>query len=57
VLDATGVMGDGTETASVNVLGRLNNDAITWQSIDRVLGDQELPDTTPIRLTRVQAAK
>ncbi len=53
LLDANGVMADGTETVSVNVLGRLNNDEITWQSIDRVLGDQELPNTTPIKLTRV----
>jgi hypothetical protein len=50
-------MGDGAETASVNVLGRLNNDEITWQSIDRVMGDQALPDTVPIRLTRVPPAK
>jgi uncharacterized protein (TIGR02246 family) len=55
VLDATGVMGNGIETASVNIFARLNNDEITWQSIDRALGDQELPDTTPIKLTRVSA--
>jgi uncharacterized protein (TIGR02246 family) len=54
VLDSAGCMGDGTETASVNLLGRLNNDEITWQSIDRVLGDQALPDTTPIKLTRTK---
>ena len=54
VLDAAGVMGDGTETASVNILGRLNDDEITWQSIDRVLGGQPLPDTTPIKLTRAK---
>jgi uncharacterized protein (TIGR02246 family) len=57
VLDAAGVMGDGAVTASVNILGRLNNDEITWQSIDRVLGDQPLPDTTPIKLTRAAAGK
>ncbi|HEY1376421.1 MAG TPA: SgcJ/EcaC family oxidoreductase [Gemmataceae bacterium] len=57
VLDCAGVTGDGAETASVNVLGRLNNDEITWQSIDRVLGDQAVPDTTPIKLTRVAATK
>jgi uncharacterized protein (TIGR02246 family) len=57
VLDATGVLADGTETAALNILGRINNDEITWQSIDRVLGDQELPDTTPIKLTRMPAAK
>ena len=57
VLDAVGVLADGTETASVNILGRLNNDEITWQSIDRVLGDRDLPDTTPIKLTRVPSAR
>jgi uncharacterized protein (TIGR02246 family) len=54
VLDCAGVMGDGAETASVNILGRLNNDEFTWQSIDRVLGGQPLPDTTPIKLTRTK---
>jgi uncharacterized protein (TIGR02246 family) len=57
VLDAVGVLGDGTETAAVNILGRVNNDTITWRSIDRVLGDQPLPDTVPIRLSRVPPAK
>jgi uncharacterized protein (TIGR02246 family) len=55
VLDAAGVTGDGVETASVNVLGRLNNDEITWHSIDRMAGDQALPDTTPVKLSRVAA--
>jgi uncharacterized protein (TIGR02246 family) len=53
VLDAAGVTGTGIETASVNVLGRNNNNEITWQSIDRVMGDQALPDTTPVKLVRV----
>jgi uncharacterized protein (TIGR02246 family) len=57
VLDAVGVLGDGTETAAVNVLGRVNNDEISWRSIDRVMGNQELPDTVPTRLSRVPAAK
>lgn len=55
VLDSQGVQGDGTETASVNILGRLSNDELTWRSIDRVMGDQELPDTVPIKLTRVNS--
>jgi uncharacterized protein (TIGR02246 family) len=57
VQDSVGVLGDGTETASVNILGRVNNDEITWQSIDRVMGDQALPDTVPVKLTRVPAGK
>jgi len=57
VLDAVGVLGDGTETASVNILGRVSPDEITWRSIDRVIGGQALPDTVPIRLSRVAPAK
>jgi uncharacterized protein (TIGR02246 family) len=53
VLDAIGVLGDGTETASVNILGRVNNDEFTWQSVDRVAGDDELPDTLPVKLKRI----
>jgi hypothetical protein len=54
VLVAAGVLGDGIETASLNILSRLNNDEISWRSIDRLIGGQEVPDTTPIKLTRVK---
>ena len=57
VLDAVGVQPDGTETAAVNVLVRINNDAFTWRSLDRVAGDEALPDTPPVKLTRVAASK
>ncbi len=57
VLDAAGVLGDGTETAAVNILGRVDPATITWRSIDRVMGGQALPDTVPLRLTRVPPAK
>lgn len=55
VLDSTGVLGDGTPTASVNVLGRVDADTITWRSIDRTLGGRPMPDTVPVRLTRAPA--
>src|SRR5204863_7645890 len=57
VLDAGGVTGDGAITAAVNMLARLGPDEITWRSIDRVVGGEPLPDTVPIKLTRVAAAK
>jgi uncharacterized protein (TIGR02246 family) len=57
VLDSVGVLPDGTETAAVNLLGRLNNDAITWRSIDRIMGGQQVPDTVPLKLTRVREGK
>jgi uncharacterized protein (TIGR02246 family) len=57
VLDCQGVLADGTATAERIVLRRVGPDAITWQSVDRVLGDDALPDTPPMRLTRVSASK
>jgi uncharacterized protein (TIGR02246 family) len=54
VLDAVGVLGDGTDTAALNVLSRISADEITWRSIDRVLGTTQLPDTVPTKLTRVK---
>jgi hypothetical protein len=52
LMDAVGVLGDGSPTTAVNVLGRAGPDQISWQSIDRTLGDQPLPDTMPVKLTR-----
>jgi uncharacterized protein (TIGR02246 family) len=52
VLDSIGVLADGTETAAVNILSRLSPNEVTWRSIDRVMGDEKLPDTVPIKLTR-----
>jgi uncharacterized protein (TIGR02246 family) len=57
VLDAIGVQADGTETAAVNILARVGNDEITWRSIDRVAGDEAVPDTVPIKLKRLAERK
>jgi uncharacterized protein (TIGR02246 family) len=54
VLDAIGALGDGTETGALNILGRIDDNAFTWRSIDRMLGEEKLPDTAPIRLSRVK---
>jgi uncharacterized protein (TIGR02246 family) len=55
ILDSRGVLADGTPTAERIVLQRVSPDVITWRAIDRVLGDTSLPDTVPMRLTRVAA--
>jgi len=57
VLDAIGAQGDGVPTEAVNVLARLSNDEFTWRSIDRVVGGEPLPDTLPVKLTRVRERK
>jgi uncharacterized protein (TIGR02246 family) len=53
VLDAIGVTGDGADTEAVNILGRVGPNEITWRSIDRVINGQPMPDTVPVKLTRV----
>jgi uncharacterized protein (TIGR02246 family) len=57
VLDAIGVLADGTETGAVNLLTRVSNDELTWRSIDRVVGGEPLPDTLPVKLKRVATKK
>lgn len=52
ILDMRGVLADGTPTAERIILKRVTADVITWRAVDRVLGDDSLPDTTPMRLTR-----
>jgi hypothetical protein len=57
VLDTVGVSGNGKETAGVDILARVSKDAFTWRSIDRVMGGKALPDTVPVRLSRVPRGK
>lgn len=56
-LDAVGVTADGVETAGINLLARVSADQITWRSVERLMGGQRLPDTLPIKLTRVKSSK
>jgi uncharacterized protein (TIGR02246 family) len=57
VLDSTGVLVDGTATASLNLLTRINSRELLIRSIDRVIGGERQPDTLPIKVTRVEPTK
>jgi hypothetical protein len=57
VLEAVGVLDDGSETTAVDLISRQGPDEFTWQSTERKLNDADLPNTTPILFTRVPAAK
>ncbi|CAN5487855.1 hypothetical protein BH11PLA2_BH11PLA2_46540 [soil metagenome] len=54
LLESRGVLANGTPTSAVIVLQRVAADAVTWRTVDRFLGDEHLPDTTPMRLTKVK---
>jgi len=54
VIEAIGVLPNGSETAAVNILVPLGPDRFTWQSTARVAGGVELNDTPPVKVTRVK---
>ncbi len=47
-----GVTGDGRTAFSVNTLRRLDDNAYVWQSVQRTLDGQSLPDTDEVVLKR-----
>ncbi len=50
--EVRGVTGDGVPTAAINLLTRLDDNAYVWQSVDRTLGRNALPDTDEVVLKR-----
>ncbi len=54
VLDLVGTAADGRTLTETNVLRQINADTITWQSVNRMLDDVEIPDLAPVKLTRVK---
>ncbi|HTQ41091.1 MAG TPA: SgcJ/EcaC family oxidoreductase [Pirellulales bacterium] len=53
VINATGLTSDGQDLAAEFILTRIDNNNFTWRSVNRLVGGQPLPDTVPIKLTRV----
>jgi hypothetical protein len=52
-----GVTGDGTPTAAVNLLTRLDDNAYVWQSVQRTAGETSLPDTDEVVIKRVPSER
>ncbi len=57
VIEATGTLPDGSQVTAVNLLIPLSKDSFTWQSVERTAGGAALPDTPPVRVTRVHTGK
>ena len=51
--EAVGVLPDGTEIISVNVLVPLGPDAFTWQTVERTVDGEPMSDLPPVKVTRV----
>ena len=48
----SGVSGDGKPISSTSVLTRVAKDRMTWQSRDRVIGDEQMPNIGEISIVR-----
>jgi uncharacterized protein (TIGR02246 family) len=54
VIEAKATLPDGSEMTATNILIPLGKDAFTWQSVERKAAGSELPDTPPVKVTRVK---
>jgi len=55
VQDGTAVLEDGSVLAATHILTWIDNDALTFQSVQRTLDGEPVADIAPIRVTRVKA--
>ncbi len=54
VLDSAAVMGNGAVVSATNIITPLDENAFTFQSVRRTVGDVDAPDIGPVRVTRVK---
>ncbi len=52
--EVQGAASDGTPSSAVNILKRLDDNAYSWQSVQRTLGDEAVPDTDEVIIKRQQ---
>jgi uncharacterized protein (TIGR02246 family) len=57
VIDSSGLTTDGKETSGQFMLSRIDDNNFTWRTANRSVGDKTLPDSVPIKLTRVAEGK
>jgi uncharacterized protein (TIGR02246 family) len=54
IFTASGVTASGQDLTATNILTPIDSDSFLWQSTERTLDDDELPDLPPIKVTRVK---
>ncbi len=55
VIENSGMLADGTPTGAVNYLVRLDDNALSWKSVERSVGGALLPESAEVVLKRVTA--
>jgi uncharacterized protein (TIGR02246 family) len=56
-IETVGTLADGTPTRAVNLVSRLDDDALSWKSVERSAGGVPLTDTDDVVLKRVAAKR
>jgi uncharacterized protein (TIGR02246 family) len=54
-IDTRGMLADGTPTQAINLFIRIDDQAFSWQSVERSVGESALPDTEEVLLKRVES--
>jgi len=57
VVESVGTMRDGTPTTAVNIISRLDDNAVMWRSVNRTAGAFQVLDTDEVVLKREPAEK
>jgi uncharacterized protein (TIGR02246 family) len=57
VVSVTGVLRDGSQTQSGNVIKRVDDDTFTWRAGQRRIAGVSAPDLGEVKITRVKAKK
>jgi uncharacterized protein (TIGR02246 family) len=52
-IEATSTLPDGSSSMATNILTKLDDNTFTWQSVERSLNRDPLPDTAIVRVKRV----
>ncbi len=56
-VQSTGTLPDGGKTSSVNIITWVDDNAFTWQSVNRVAGGELLPNIDEVPVVRQRAAE
>jgi uncharacterized protein (TIGR02246 family) len=54
IIEASGVDEDGGELTAKNILTPVDKDTFVWQSTERTLDGEDLPNIAPVKVTRVK---
>jgi hypothetical protein len=55
VIQQSGVLADGRKTSAVNIIKRIDDDSFTWQTEQRQVGGDMLPDVDEVLIVRKPA--